>query len=188
MRIERITAVQGNDIGAAEVAGENSGLPLRVREVLDRRASVSEFFAVALQRLFHLCQIDPAFFAIDGADQEPVRSSLDDLDSLLTSIEDDDSRLVGLADKIARQSRSLMETHEEFESEFNRLATDRETADDKLLQLVREYDVARLRPRNELLHSQDELRAAVPADAWPDVLEILNRKQRARAPGRAQGA
>jgi hypothetical protein len=114
-------------------------------------------------------------------------SALEELDSLLQKIGgQSDDRLAALAGKISEQSHGLMGAHDEFESEFNRQAADHDVSGDALTQLVADYDANRLQLRNELLHSQDELREIVPNDAWPDVLEVLNRKQQARVPGRAR--
>lgn len=126
--------------------------------------------------------------AVFRSDSE-LESSLEELEYLLMSIGDDgDDRLVELAGKIGAQARTLTEAHRQFESEFNRLAGDRDVSDAKLSRLVSDYDADRLDQRNELLRSQDELHRAVPTDAWPEVLEVLNRKQRARMPGRAREA
>ena len=56
----------------------------------------------------------------------------------------------------------------------------------EILQLARDYEGDRLRYRNAMLAAQDELRAAVPADVWPDVLEVLSRKGSALVPRRAR--
>ena len=120
--------------------------------------------------------------------ESELESALEELDLLLDSIGGDDDRLVVLAGRIREQSRALADAHHKFEIEFNRLATDRDVPDAELSRLVSQYDSIRLEHRNQLLRSQDELRRAVPADTWPDVLEVLNRKQRGRVPGRAQEA
>ena len=96
--------------------------------------------------------------------------------------------LAAIAAKIGEQARSLVGAHEEFASDFNRQAADRDVSEDMLAQLVRDYEVDRLALRNQLLHSQDELHAAVPAEVWPDVLEVLNRKFSGLGPRRAREA
>jgi hypothetical protein len=119
--------------------------------------------------------------------ESELESGLAELDSLLEMIGgQSDDRLAALARKISEQSHGLMDAHDVFESEFNRLAADRGVQDDALTQLVADYDTNRLQLRNEFLRTQDELHQAVPKDAWPDVLEALNRKQQARVPGRAR--
>jgi len=132
-----------------------------------------------------------ALFITNGCamlrNESELDSALAELDSLLQSIgSQSDDRLVALAGKISEQTHGLMDAHDEFESEFNRQAADRDVSGDALTGLVAGYDTNRLQLRNELLHSQDELHELVPNDAWPEVLEVLNRKQQARVPGRAR--
>lgn len=132
-----------------------------------------------------------ALFVANGCAMLRSESEFDlalaELDALLQKIGgQSDDRLVAVAGKISEQSQGLMDAHDEFESEFNRQAANRDVSGDTLTQLVADYDANRLQLRNELLHSQDELHEIVPIDAWPDVLEVLNRKQQARVPRRAQ--
>ena len=111
--------------------------------------------------------------------------ALADLDRLLSQIDGEDDRtLVAIAEKISAESHALLETHREFAEDFNRKAADRTVPDASLVKLVDDYEVDRLAGRGTLLQTQDELHAAVPADAWPDVLEVLNRKSLALAPRR----
>lgn len=110
--------------------------------------------------------------------------ALADLDSLLSQIDGEDDRtLVAIAEKISAESHALLETHREFAADFNRKAADRTVPDASLVKMVNDYEADRLAGRDTLLQIQDELHAAVPADAWPDVLEVLNRKSAALAPG-----
>jgi len=92
--------------------------------------------------------------------------------------------LVAIAEKISAQSHALLETQRDFTEDFNRKAADRTVHDESLVKLVSVYEADRLTRRDTLLQTQDELHAAVPADAWPDVLEVLNRKSLALAPKR----
>jgi hypothetical protein len=108
-----------------------------------------------------------------------------DLETLLNQVEGKDNRaLVGIAEDIHAISRNLLNTNRDFESDFNQKAADRDVTDKSLTMLVREYEVNRTELRSELLQTQDELHAAVPVDAWPDVLDVLNRKNQAIAPTR----
>lgn len=132
-----------------------------------------------------------ALFVANGCavfrSESELDSALEELESLLKAIgSDTDDRLVIIGTKISEQSRSLMNAYSEFESDFNRQAANRDISDDTLAQLVADYDANRLTLRNQLLSSQDELHDAVPKEAWPEVLEVLNRKQRASVPGRAR--
>lgn len=92
--------------------------------------------------------------------------------------------MVAIAEKISAQSHALLETQRDFTEDFNRKAADRTVHDESLVKLVNDYEADRLARRDTLLQTQDELHAAVPADAWPDVLEVLNRKSLALAPKR----
>ena len=92
--------------------------------------------------------------------------------------------MVAIAEKISAQSHALLETQRDFTEDFNRKAADRTVHDESLVKLVSVYEADRLTRRDTLLQTQDELHAAVPADAWPDVLEVLNRKSLALAPKR----
>ena len=119
--------------------------------------------------------------------QSELDSALADLESLLEGVGAGNSEeLASIAVKIGEQARSLLATHKEFSRDFNRQAVNRSVSADALLQLARNYEVDRLRYRNAMLAAQDELRVAVPADAWPDVLEVLSRKGSALVPRRAR--
>lgn len=109
--------------------------------------------------------------------------ALADLDMLLKQMDRDDERtLVAIFEKISEESHTLLETHREFAGDFNSKAADRTVPDASLVRLVDGYEADRMTHRNTLLQIQDELHAAVPADAWPDVLEVLNRKSAVLGP------
>ena len=102
---------------------------------------------------------------------------------LLRQIDDEDDRtLVAIAEKISEESHALLEIHRRFAEEFNRKAADRTVPDAEFVKLVNDYEADRLAGRYTLLQTQDELHAAVPADVWHDVLEVLNRKSVSLAP------
>ena len=125
--------------------------------------------------------------AVFGRESE-LDKALAELESMLSGFDADNSdELAAIAAKISEQSRSLLDAQEEFASEFNRQAVDRDVSEEMLTRLVRDYEEDRVALRNQLLHSQDELHAAVPADAWPDVLEVLNKQGRGVVPRRASG-
>ncbi len=99
------------------------------------------------------------------------RSELDvalaDLESILSQIDsEDDEEVMAIASKIKAQAIALLETHEAFAKEFNRMAANRYVTKGALVELAKEYDARRLGQRDELLQSQDELHAAVPDDTW----------------------
>ena len=54
--------------------------------------------------------------------------------------------------------------------------------------LVDNFDFDRRTRRSKLLHLQDELHAALPVDAWREVLDVLNRKAETIAAKNISGA
>ena len=112
----------------------------------------------------------------------------DELESLLrqTGAADQDE-LLSIAEEIRRQSHALLDAHNSFADEFNRLATDRTIAADELYDRVEDYELERISLRNELLETQDRLHAAVPEDQWARVLELLNQKSSAISSRRGAG-
>lgn len=115
-----------------------------------------------------------------------LENAIADLEAFLAGIDAaDDDRLVAIAGRIGEQSRSLLDAHNQFARDFNDAAVDRSVTDEALARLAKDYDADRIALRNQLLASQDELKQALPDEAWPDVLELLNKKQLAIVPGRA---
>ena len=115
-----------------------------------------------------------------------LENAIGELEAFLAGIDAaDDDRLVAIAGRISEQSRSLLDAHNQFARDFNDAAIDRGVKDETLAQLANDYDADRIALRNQLLASQDELKQALPDEAWPDVLELLNKKQLAIVPGRA---
>ena len=128
-----------------------------------------------------------ACFVASGCATFRLGSDLDvalaDLDMLLKQMDRDDERkLADIFEKISMESRALLKTHREFGEVFNNKAADRTVSDASLVRLVNGYEADRIARRNTLLQIQDDLHAAVPGDAWPDVLEVLNRKSAALGP------
>jgi hypothetical protein len=88
-------------------------------------------------------------------------------------------QLASIARRIRDQSREFLNTNQTFITAFNGQASSRSVTMEELQRLVDNFDVDRQTLRNKLLQLQDELHTALPADAWPDVLEVLNRKSEA---------
>jgi hypothetical protein len=88
-------------------------------------------------------------------------------------------QLASIARRIWDQSREFLNTNQTFITAFNGQASSRSVTMEELQRLVDNFDVDRQTLRNKLLQLQDELHTALPADAWPDVLEVLNRKSEA---------
>jgi hypothetical protein len=85
-------------------------------------------------------------------------------------------QLASISRRIRDQSREFLNANQAFITAFNAQASSRSATTEELQQLVNNYEVERQALRSKLLHLQDELHAALPADAWPEVLEVLNRK------------
>jgi len=105
-----------------------------------------------------------------------------DLDAQLNRASGVDThQLASIAKRIRARSQTLIDTHETFVTAFNDKASNRSVTAEQLQQLVSDYEVQRQTLRNDLLHLQDELHAALPPDVWSDVLEVLNRKSQSIA-------
>ena len=105
-----------------------------------------------------------------------------DLDAQLDRASGADTRqLESIAKRIRARSQALIDTQETFVTAFNEKASRRSVTAEELQQLVSDYEVQRQTLRNDLLHLQDELHAALPPDVWPNVLEVLNRKSQSIA-------
>jgi phosphoglycerate-specific signal transduction histidine kinase len=121
--------------------------------------------------------------------QSDLEAALEELESLLMQVDSEvDEDVMAIARKIKEQATQLLETHETFAKDFNRLAADRQVTQDTLVELASEYDTRRLAQRKRLLRTQDELHAAVPDDAWEEILAVLNKKGRAVVPPHAREA
>jgi len=85
-------------------------------------------------------------------------------------------QLTSIARRIRDQSREFLNANQTFITAFNAQASSRSATREELQQLVDNHEVERQALRSKLLHLQDELHAALPADAWREVLDVLNRK------------
>lgn len=125
-----------------------------------------------------------AMMVISGCATSRNSSEMDtafaDLEVLLNqSSESNTEQLAAIARRIRDQSREFLNANQTFITAFNAQASSRSATSEELQQLVDNFDVDRQTMRNNLLRLQDELYAALPADAWSDVLEVLNRKSEA---------
>jgi len=77
MGVERVATVHGDNVRTAEVAGQQSRLPARIREILLAGLGKPDVRAGRLQRALHLAAMHPSFTAI-VLHQEPVCAALDD--------------------------------------------------------------------------------------------------------------
>jgi hypothetical protein len=85
-------------------------------------------------------------------------------------------QLASIARRIRVQSGEFLNVNRTFITAFNAQASTRLATREELQNLVDNYELERQALRSNLLHLQDELHAALPADAWTEVLEVLNRK------------
>jgi hypothetical protein len=118
--------------------------------------------------------------------ESEVDAAFADLKVLLKTAKGDDLEgIVSIAELMKSESRALLDTHETFLVQFNESATDRTVTSDDLNKLVDDYLAQRKSQRDNLLHLQDELHAALPPEIWPEVLDVLNRKAQAIVAGTA---
>ena len=103
-----------------------------------------------------------------------------DLNALLNQASGADTgQLASIAKRIRAESLKMVDAHETFVKTFNDKASSRLVTGKDLQEQVDDYALHRQSLLNDLLYLQDELHAALPPDAWPDVLEVLNRKSQA---------
>jgi hypothetical protein len=122
-----------------------------------------------------------ALMVISGCATSRNSSEMDtafaDLEVLLNqSSGSNTEQLASITRRIRDQSREFLSTNQTFITVFNSQASSRSVTMEELQKLVGNYEVERQALRNKLLHLQDELHAALPADAWREVLDVLNRK------------
>ena len=112
---------------------------------------------------------------------------LAELDRLLEQLKGADATaLARISTKLSEQLHGLLDAHREFAVAFNDAAADRSVPDEALLDLVSRYESDRRARRDALLRTQDELHDAIPAEAWPEVAQLLNRKSQFVAPRRGR--
>ena len=118
--------------------------------------------------------------------ESEIDAAFNDLDELLAVTgEDNLDGVVPIVEQMRADSRALLDIHETFVVKFNSMAADRSATLDDLNSLVDGYHADRKSKRDDLLRLQDDLREALPTDAWPDVQRVLNSKSQAIAGGTA---
>jgi hypothetical protein len=112
--------------------------------------------------------------------ESEIDAAFNDLEALLQRVDHDaNDRAVLIAERMKTGSLALLDTHEAFVTGFNHRAADRSVTKQDLDDFVDGYLETRKSQRDELLRLQDELHAALPPYAWPEVVEVLNRRSRA---------
>lgn len=90
-------------------------------------------------------------------------------------------QLLSIARRIESTVRELAAEHREFVNRFDNLLSEYESTKAQLEQLIEAYAGRRKLLRDDLLHLQDELHAAMTPDEWARVVQVLNRTGKALA-------
>jgi len=83
-------------------------------------------------------------------------------------------QLASIARRIQSRARALAAEHREFVNSFDSLLNEYDATEAQLEQLIEAYASKRKSMRNDLLHLQDELHAALTPDQWAEVVLVLN--------------
>jgi hypothetical protein len=118
---------------------------------------------------------------IAGCSSLTASSEINELNSdlrakLATIPASDNSDLVNTARQIEAMSSSMIEAHQTFLDEFNRLSIDQSTSSRQLTEISSSYDADRVSRRSKLLELQQQLQGSIPDEYWPEVAEILYKK------------
>jgi uncharacterized protein YlxW (UPF0749 family) len=84
-------------------------------------------------------------------------------------------RITAIVQRIQEQANGLADEHRSFTDSFDRLLAANDATETQLQQLVENYNDRRVLKRNELLHLQDELHAAMRPEDWAEIVRALNR-------------
>jgi len=90
-------------------------------------------------------------------------------------------KLASIARSIQNVARELAAEHREFVNRFDSLLSEYEATEAQLKQRIEAYATRRKLLRDELLHLQDELHAAMTPDQWAEVVQVLNQTGNALA-------
>jgi hypothetical protein len=100
---------------------------------------------------------------------------MSELNKRLDEMNDNEQqRVTSIVQRIRARARELAEEHRAFINSFDQLLSKYDTADTELGELTDNYNRNRILKRNDLLHLQDELHAAMTPEDWYDVVRILN--------------
>ena len=138
---------------------------------LSRREALRIGLATASLFVVSGCQVFGSTSELESARNELMQS--------LEALGRDDVQEVGLlsiARQIASNTRVLVDEHDAFLSDFDRLTRNRDVSESDLQRLADLFSTRRVELRNGLFRLQDELRAEMTADEWTVVVKALNRK------------
>jgi len=110
-------------------------------------------------------------------------AATNDLDIVLNQMggNDEQEKLTSIARRIQSRARELAAEHREFVNSFDHLLSDYNATEAQLKQLIEAYATRRKLLRDDLLHLQDELHAAMTLDQWVRVVQVLNQTGKALA-------
>jgi hypothetical protein len=140
--------------------------------------------AISRRQLLNLAAV--SLLAVTGCTSFRGGSELDATHDELGRILDDISdnygeqvRLASVARRIEIRAGELVAEQREFLGSFDSLMSTRDVTEVQLGQSIDAYSERRKWLRNDLLHLQEELHAALQPDEWAEVVKILNRSGRA---------
>ncbi len=83
-------------------------------------------------------------------------------------------RVTAIVQRIRARAGELADEHRTFTERFDRLLATYDTTEAQLEQLMDDYNERRRLKRDELLHLQDELHAAMTPEDWNEFVRVLN--------------
>lgn len=102
--------------------------------------------------------------------------AMSELNQLLNEMDaSDQQRVTAIVQRIRVRAGELADEHRTFTEHFDRLLATYNTSEAQLEQLIGDYSERRRLKRDELLHLQDELHAAMTPEDWSEVVRVLNR-------------
>jgi predicted nucleic acid-binding Zn-ribbon protein len=109
-------------------------------------------------------------------------AAMSELDRLLDEMGENEQRQVtSIVQRIQTRARELAAEHRTFTDNFDSQLSSYHVTEAQLEQLIETYNRRRTLLRNDLLHLQDELHAAMSPDDWAEVMRVLNRAGKSMA-------
>ena len=145
-----------------------------LRTELSRRAVLRVGVAAASLSLLSGCQVFGAPSELEAARSELVQA--------LEALDRNDAqevRLMTIARQISSNARVLVDEHDAFLADFDRLTRNRDVSEPDLQRFAELFSARRLAMRDGLLLLQDELRAELTDEEWTRVVAALNKKANA---------
>jgi len=110
-------------------------------------------------------------------------TAVSELNNLINEVDTDNDRTLisSIASKIKNRASVLVAEHKIFITDFERLLSHYNATENQLKHLAETYATRRRQLRDELLHLQDELHAAMTPQEWDKVVRVLNQTGKAIA-------